>query len=130
MKLKVKEIKEMFEALQKLDEFDFDGKTKYAIARNIKKLRNSVEALDDVKNKIVLELAPETKQISQEKNPSEYGTYLEKYNQALAVEEDIGNVFEIALEDLKLDQRDKDTGKLINPIAPTIVAALLPMIKE
>ena len=109
--------------------YDFNGKVRYNLAKNIKLLRSHIETFDDVQNALVKELAPETNEISREKDPVAYGSYINKLNEALEAEEDIEGLHKIKFEDLNLDKKDKN-DKPVNPIPGTTIAALLHIIED
>jgi hypothetical protein len=140
MKLKIKKIRELFEALASLDGYteysdgkvkekvyyDFSGKTKYNIIKNLNILKRHLENFDKTRDELIKSISGGKDSISQDDKEA-----ILRFNKALSeileTEEEVKGLLKIKFNDLCLDDKKDLEGKLIrkaNKIPNTVIEIL------
>ena len=140
MKLKIKIIRALFEALVSLDGYtefadgkikekvyyNFSGKTKYNIIKNLNILKRYIENFDKTRDELIKSISGGKDSIAQEDKES-----ILKFNKSVAeileTEEDVKGLLKIKFDDLWLDDEKDTDGKIVrkgNKIPNTIIESL------
>lgn len=136
--MKLKEIQILYTAITAIDKYDtivkdssgkdaiisraysFSGKTAWNLAKNRSILKPFVELIQETRNKLIKQVSGGLEQIELSDKDA-VQKFLLEINPVLEQEQEVQGLLKIKVEDLKLSE---------NPISPSILEALIPIISE